>query len=116
LLLYVTGGVALGHFNSSLSILTANGTSWAGSASTNQTGGVIGGGGEWLGNGGWSLKVEYMYVNFGKYNFAAPNLSVVGGPPNPVLNNWTSTIQASEHIVRVGLNYKFSNSAVFAGY
>jgi outer membrane immunogenic protein len=122
LLLYVTGGVAIGHFNSSFNVLTANGSNWAGSASTIRTGAVIGGGGEWaLGNscsgcGGWSLKAEYLYVDFGKYSFAAPNRSVRGGAADPAFNNWTSTIHASEQIVRVGLNYKFSGGAVSARY
>jgi outer membrane immunogenic protein len=100
LLLYVTGGVAFGHFNSSLSVLTAAGTLWTGSTNTIRTGGVIGGGGEWAVGNGWSLKAEYLYADFGRYSFAAR-------AGDPSANNWTSTIRASEHIARVGLNYSF---------
>jgi outer membrane immunogenic protein len=50
--------------------------------------------------GNWSAKLEYLYLDFGTYTFASPQ-------PSPTAFNWATDVQPREHIVRVGLNYKF---------
>ena len=53
--------------------------------------------------GGWSAKLEYLYIDLGKtqMTFATPALGVVA----------TETRRTTDNIVRVGLNYKWG-----AGY
>ena len=49
--------------------------------------------------GGWSAKLEYLYMDLGKtqMTFATPALGVVA----------TETRRTTDNIVRVGLNYKW---------
>jgi outer membrane immunogenic protein len=72
------------------------------SASKTNTGFSIGGGIEgsvWL-PANWTWKLEYLYLNLGTLDFAT-SLSVIGGT--------TTHVEFTDNIVRVGLNYKFSN-------
>ena len=50
--------------------------------------------------GNWTTRLEYMYADFGKtrYAFNAP----------PPYNTVSSGINFGEHILRVGLNYRFN--------
>jgi outer membrane immunogenic protein len=85
---YVTAGGAYGDVRSSIVPAGV-------SASTTQWGWTAGGGIEYAVLSNWTAKFEYLYVDLGSFDpgFAAP---VVGN------------INFKEHLVRVGLNYKFA--------
>jgi outer membrane immunogenic protein len=73
-LVFATGGLALGNFNFSQSVFYNDTallfffgippTSQAGSFNTTVPGGVVGGGIEYALSNNWSVKSEYLYVNF----------------------------------------------------
>jgi opacity protein-like surface antigen len=53
--------------------------------------------------GAWSLKVEYLHVDFGRHSF--------GPTPAPALPGWflvPHDVTLTDEIVRVGANYKFN--------
>jgi opacity protein-like surface antigen len=54
------------------------------------------------------LRAEYLYLDFGRYNFASRNLLVN--------TFWSTDVRAQEHVARIGLNYKFDGGPVVAKY
>jgi outer membrane immunogenic protein len=104
LLLYLTGGLALGGVEDSmrLSFLSVGGTTYAGSSRSTRTGWTVGGGAE-IGNGNnLSTKIEYLYFDLGKTTLIG--LDVLS-PNQPFRAR--SRFNHNGHIIRVGLNYKF---------
>jgi outer membrane immunogenic protein len=76
---------------------------------TTKAGFAVGAGAEVRLGGNWTGKVEYLYLDFGRVSTAATN------PMNstPLAVSFDSRV--TDHIVRVGLNYKFDpNGAVYA--
>jgi outer membrane immunogenic protein len=113
LLVYATGGLAIGHIKSETNVTFAtgapapvyNGAVHIGSDSTTRFGWVLGGGGEYSLAGNWSIKAEYLYVNLGTYTYASPLVAATAAfVPG---YSWTTTVREHEHIARIGLNYKF---------
>jgi len=100
LLLYATTGFAL----TDLSV--GNSVAGIGAASSRGlvTGRTIGAGAEWALNRDWTLRGEYLYVDFGNVTTNAPTAQ-----PNPVadFNSVRSTADLTAQIVRLGLNYRF---------
>jgi outer membrane immunogenic protein len=118
ILLYATGGLAVADLDSTYTAtLVGFGT---GSASTSDTraGWVIGGGAEAALSRNWSIKAEYLYLDFGDVNSAAgSSTSTVNllGTPNQGFNtiidttvNAAARTRWTDNIVRVGLNYRFT--------
>jgi len=107
-LLYATGGLALTQFrfassyrDNAIDVNFPGGTG-SGNVSELRTGWTVGGGAQWAVNRTWSIKAEYLYVDFGSVSVAVP------------LSNTPAFTQAmqvgaklSAHIARVGLNYRF---------
>jgi outer membrane immunogenic protein len=93
---YVTGGAAWGEVHNEFFV---NRQAPA-SANFNQSGWTIGGGVETHLGGNWTAKLEYLYLDLGSFTDVTYT-----SPPNLV---WTSTSEVRDHIVRVGLNYKFN--------
>jgi outer membrane immunogenic protein len=89
-IIYITGGFAYGDVHGWDALTPASG-------SKIYTGWTAGGGVEWALLGNWSAKIEYLYVDLGKQQL----FDVVPGVPE--------TVSVTTSIVRVGLNYKFSN-------
>ncbi len=98
-LLYVTGGGAWAGTTATTCVPGV----FCNSASATRTGWTFGAGGEWaifppvpVPSGWWSVKIEYLYVDFGSknYNF------------NPALTT-NKSIFLNDHIVRAGLNWHF---------
>jgi len=119
MLLYATGGVAFADFkfnstyNDNAVGAGFTGGVGAGSMSSVRTGWTVGGGLEWMLAGNWTLKAEYLYVDFGSsQSFAVPTANL----PTPGFNQ-TMLVDADfkAHIVRVGLNYKFGYAAAPVG-
>jgi outer membrane immunogenic protein len=87
---FLTGGAAFGDVKA-----TRVGVNPAG-ASDIMTGWTVGGGLEYAFLGNWTAKVEYLYVDLGKFDCAA----ACGAVPD--------NVTFKENIVRAGLNYRFS--------
>jgi outer membrane immunogenic protein len=101
ILLYATGGVAYGQVKSSYTVadVTSGGVAGLDFKDT-RAGWTVGAGVEGLLGGGWSAKLEYLYVDLGKNTTTA----VLDGA---TLASFDSKF--TDNIVRVGLNYKFGS-------
>lgn len=90
-LVYATGGVAYGSVRATLlNAICCN------SETHTRVGYAVGGGFETAFNTNWSVKLEYLYMNFGtKANYTA---TIAGIAENVFLDS---------HVVRAGLNYRF---------
>ena len=116
-LLYVTGGLAVGEVKSTSSVASTSSTvlsfgtnpaptsagALAGS-STTQAGWTIGAGVEGAIGGNWTAKLEYLYVDLG----------TVSGSFTPVVGAVTSSYSShiTDNVLRVGVNYKFGGPVV----
>ncbi|HYI05610.1 MAG TPA: outer membrane protein, partial [Reyranella sp.] len=85
---YVTGGGAYGNIKATLNPFALTSTE-------SKFGYTFGAGLEYAFPGNWTAKIEYLYVNLGKFDT---------GFTTPLVNE----VSFSESIVRVGLNYKFT--------
>ena len=94
---YITAGGAYGNVNATTT--TAAGVALA-SASSGQLGWTFGAGLEYAFMGNWSAKLEYLYVDLGTKSYF----------------NSTQDVRFRDHIVRAGVNYAFSPTAVVAKY
>lgn len=74
--------------------VTSSAASSAFSASQDRIGFAVGGGVEKLLTHHWSVKAEYLYMDFGKHTFLAGTVDA-------------TTIRLTENIVRVGVDYHF---------
>ena len=103
LLVYATGGIAVGEIGSSIAYQPVIAgfpiPVVPGSARSTRAGWTAGAGFEYAFNGNWSAKAEYLYLDFGKFSY----LTVP-------LNDIRAEVDAREHVVRLGLNYRFSGS------
>jgi outer membrane immunogenic protein len=106
-LLYGTIGLAvteLGVRNSLSSTLSLG--QGADNDSGKRVGWTIGGGAEWTLNRNWSVRAEYLYLDFGKVTANA----LINDPNNPAhtgTNNLATTVDLTAQVVRAGVNYKF---------
>jgi len=114
---YVTGGAAFGEVewnatttNAVTTTLsgTSLGTTTAGinsaTATSTHTGWTVGGGSEWVLSGGWTAKLEYLFVDLGTIG----NTFTAGG----VVPTVVETSHVRDNIVRIGLNYRFGGPVV----
>jgi outer membrane immunogenic protein len=103
---YVTGGVAWAEVNDTFTGSTSNpvaafnGTS--ASFSKTKSGGTVGAAVETRLWGGWSAKIEYLYVNLGSTDRAFTTTNVLGDSATLASNH-----NLNDHMVRLGLNYRF---------
>jgi outer membrane immunogenic protein len=109
LLLYGTGGLAYGQTKSSFTTTdqtngcVVNGSLCAnGSSSSVRVGWAAGAGAEAMLGSNWSAKLEYLYVDLGRYS---PSVSASTFPGVVFFN---TSAQFHEQTVRVGLNYHFN--------
>ncbi|HTV34582.1 MAG TPA: outer membrane beta-barrel protein [Methylocella sp.] len=111
LLIYATGGVAFGGFNTDVSVFNTGATNggfpFYGSANVSDTrvGWTVGGGIEYAITNNWWVQVEYRYTDFGSLNtgFAAPGVGLV--PVAPAFFNGSRSL--TENQVQVGFSYRF---------
>ena len=110
-LLYVTGGFAFGSVKASgvLTSALANGVPVALGFSDKDTnaGWTVGAGIEHRIAGNWTAKLEYLYLDLGTFNYT------VAFPAAPTVGARISS-DVTDHIVRVGLNYKWGPTPVVA--
>jgi outer membrane immunogenic protein len=116
-LVYVTGGLAVGQVKANFVFTDTFATAFeSGSISTTKAGWTVGVGGEVGLQGPWSLKFEYLYVNFGSVSINSTNLTAFT-PPIPFPTNvFTHSVDLKSSIVRVGLNYRFGWGPVVANF
>ena len=102
-LVYVTGGLAYGNPAAPKAIIAP----WAGYAGireanngTVQVGWTVGGGLEYAMSPNWSVKGEYLYADLG-------TKSLRYGDFPTGWTTWTP-VHTKEHVVRAGLNYRFT--------
>jgi outer membrane immunogenic protein len=129
---YVTGGFAWGTIKENLAFVgSANTTVFppalqpgpllpgAASFSSTRTGWTLGAGVETMIVGGWSAKLEYLYVDLGSISNTLP----IG--INPAFGvaftaggvaSATSTSHVRDNIVRLGLNYRFGGDPISSQY
>ena len=107
-LLYMTGGAAVARSSTTFTYSSpAVPTASLGYTFNHTTSGwTIGGGMEAALLGNWTAKVEYLYMDFGTVTDVTPALIPGSGLVN--------TIHLQDHIVRVGLNYRFGGDGLFA--
>jgi outer membrane immunogenic protein len=85
---YLTGGAAIGNVKA---------TGPAGSASKTEIGWTVGAGLEYAMWSNWSVKLEYLYVDLGKFDCGSACSGVAG----------TDNVSFNANVVRAGLNYRF---------
>jgi len=107
-LFYVTGGAAWGVVDATTaqSLVMLGVPLIAGSNTTRfvKAGGVVGGGAEVRLGGPWTAKFEFLYVDLGSIS------DTMVLPPPAVAAGLTTNSAIHDHIVRIGLNYKFNNA------
>lgn len=109
-LLYATGGLAYGQVDTKEAI-GAPPVAFSG-ATTANVGWTAGAGIEGAIGGGWTARLEYLYVDLGKVNGSfVTTIPALGG--GVIVSNYSSHI--TDNIVRLGINYKF-NGPVVARY
>jgi outer membrane immunogenic protein len=115
-LLYVTGGFAYGHVQSSL-FFTPNGGGAASIGdfdSRNHYGYTVGVGAETKIAQNFTAKLEYLYVDLGTQGYGFNNILPPATDPR---SNFTWNQRVDLHVVRLGLNYQFNwYDAVVAKY
>jgi outer membrane immunogenic protein len=79
----------------------------SGSVSNTKAGWTAGGGveaGLW---GNWSIKAEYLYVDFGRISANSTNLTAFTPPISFPTNVFTHSVNLKANIARLGVNYRF---------
>lgn len=99
LLLFGTGGLAYGRIRSEThwQYDTPPFVSYVGDETKDKFGYTVGGGGEWALNRTWSIKLEYLYLDFGTIHVASGNVGFFT----------TFDQKTASNLVRFGLNYHF---------
>ena len=107
LLVYVTGGLAVTDLHVTNSFTDTLSPVYAGTSSRSSVkpGWTIGGGVEWALGNNWTVKGEYLYVDFGSVK--TTTLINSCGAACPPFNDYTTRADLNANIVRAGLNYKF---------
>jgi outer membrane immunogenic protein len=112
---YLTGGLAYGGIRTggTLSGLTVGGLATStsfGPSSVTRTGWTAGAGIEGLLGGGWTVKLEYLYIDLGTVS------TVATFPTNAPPLTATYNSRITDNIARVGINYLFGGGPVAARY
>ena len=112
LLLYVTGGLAYGHFNRTATQTDLNTpASEIFSSSKTKWGWTMGVGTEWAMWGNWSLQSEVLYARFEKDETSFTCAVFCGTPESKRFDHHNSV-----WISKIGLNYRFGGAPVMAKY
>lgn len=105
MLIYVTGGVAIGNLDYNATYLIPQNNAFAQvNSSETRIGYVLGAGIERALRSNWSLKLEYQYINFGDQQAQGALFFADGRPSGETV---TTRFHSDIHTARVGLNYHF---------
>ena len=127
ILFYATGGLAVGEIKADYVDGTVGGIPLnplaTGSANTTRAGWVVGAGAEAAIGGNWSIKAEYLHMDFGSINQSVsasgvPFSAVLGAFRTTLSQNLTSAFntRVTDDVFRIGLNYRFGAPVVTAKY
>ncbi|HXF43293.1 MAG TPA: outer membrane protein [Pyrinomonadaceae bacterium] len=107
-LLYGTGGLAVTNldYNASFSDNFAN-ASESGRIKETRAGWTAGGGVEYKFADRWSVKGEYLFVDFRRATITSNNLTTAPPTTSWPQNTFTHSIYLKDHLVRFGINYRF---------
>jgi outer membrane immunogenic protein len=126
-LLYATGGLAVGEVKADYVDGFVGGTTVnplaTGSANTTRVGWVVGAGAEAAIGGNWSIKAEYLHMDFGSVD---RSIAAAGVPLTVVIGPFTTTLSqnltgafhthVTDDVFRVGVNYRFGAPVIAAKY
>jgi len=110
-LFYATGGLALTNLKANWRFIDNFNDVETTSLSKTMVGWAVGGGAEYAFSSAWSLKAEYLYLNFGNAQITTSNILDSGFSPvprQPISHN----ISLTSNVVRIGLNYKLGGPVV----
>jgi outer membrane immunogenic protein len=109
-LIYATGGVALGALDSYTQVAFDGPGNpfffpqFFGGFRENRIGWTVGGGIEWAFAANWTAKAEFLYLDFGSFDYVSPRTTFNGTTDTRA---WHTSISAQEYVARVGINYLF---------
>ena len=115
LLIYATGGVAFGKFETYETITTNPSPRESWTQQQWRTGWTAGVGTEYaVANSGWSVRGEFLYTEFSRFN-TFTNIPATGIPGSDTFTNMS--VNFHDYTGRVGIAYKFGGpAAVVAKY
>lgn len=109
-MVFATGGLAIAQIETTSETFNAAGLlTFTGSEDGVRAGWTIGGGAEFALASNWSLRAEYLYLDFGSFSFE-------GATTPPSVFFVTNEVEARFHVVRAGLSYRFGAAPVTARY
>jgi outer membrane immunogenic protein len=121
-LVYATGGLVVGALDANTTLnsgglLNAVGlpNDFFGAYRKNRIGWTAGGGFEWAFAQNWTAKAEFLYLDLGSFDYVSPYVTNVAGAcgtnlnagSNPCFAYHRTSIDATEYVARVGINYLF---------
>jgi outer membrane immunogenic protein len=123
-LVYATGGLAYGEVSMSgvavPAVAIGPNPPFAWTSSTTKLGWTIGAGIEAALAGNWTWKLEYLYADLGHVSAATVIPPGCVGTPAACIptagGSGSITARFADNIVRIGLNYRFSDPALVARY
>ena len=107
-LLYATGGIAMGAVDSYTQVAFDGPGNpyyipqYFGAYRENRIGWTVGGGFEWAFAANWTARAEFLYLDFGSFDYVSPD-TFFGSTGEA----WHTHIEAKEYVARVGINYLF---------
>jgi outer membrane immunogenic protein len=101
-LIYATGGFAVGAYDSYTQISFPANTVplYFGAYRESRIGYTVGGGIEWAFANNWTAKAEFLYLDFGSFDYWSPRTS-------DGRYWWNTRIDTEEYVARIGINYLF---------
>ena len=119
-LIYGTGGLAVARIDSSTSVqFSPNGFGFLGGfpfngqVSLDRWGWTAGGGIEFAATESWTFKAEYLYLDFGSFDYLSPCPTNICPPvPGQAQFAYNTHVRAHENVARFGVNYKFGGPIV----
>jgi outer membrane immunogenic protein len=99
-LFYATGGLAYGQVDTTSNIAGAV------RQQNYDAGWVVGAGIEGAFGGGWSVRLEYLYLDLGNLSGVFTSAVLATGGATTLVQGFNSRV--TDNIVRIGVNYKFS--------
>jgi outer membrane immunogenic protein len=102
---YLTAGAAF----AGTSVNICNTIACVGDSKT-RAGWTVGGGAEYALIDNWTLKVEYLYADFGTYRYIDPSVTIPG------FTVVSRDVRLNDNIARIGINYKFGGTPLNTRY
>jgi outer membrane immunogenic protein len=105
-MIYATGGLAYASYDAYTHVdwdIYYDLDQYRGGYHKNRFGYAVGGGLEWAFANNWTAKAEFLYLDFGSFDFVSPF--------EPGYDDWYTHVDAKEYVARIGINYLFHTGA-----